>query len=291
MKIKVSIFVFMAMCFFYSAKSEAKKQVALGEVTGTGVSERQIETVRGLIYSEIVAHPSAEFVEDNFDLEITADLTRLDYSYILVVYGYKKNGQADSQKAKMKNFDEIDVAVKRLVSAIIENKTVDQTARRGEVLDKEQEEPTRVKSIQGWEVAIGGAYPLNDSLGSQDPMFALAVGYFFDIQRFFVELRGDFQLGYNQAMKSLTSFTVGGHYFYHNGRVVGAYTGIELGFGGATDDNLNESIGFLGAFDVGFMLLRQADINVDLRLRTSVLATNFNERAPVTSALMVGLVF
>ncbi len=269
----------------------AKTHVTLGEVTGTGVDDRQIETVRNLVYSEIVAHPKAEYVDEGYDLEILAELTRLQRTYILTLYGYNPEGDATSEKAKLEDFDEIDVAVKRLVAALIEGKSVTQTAERGEVLEEEQREPTRVKSIQGWEIALGGAYPLTDALDNQEMMYALSVGYFFDIQQFFIELRGDFQMGYNDSSKSMTSFTIGGDYFYYNGRVVGAYAGVELGFGGATDEDLDESVGFVGAVDVGFMLLRQADINIDVRLRTSVLATEFNGQTPVTSALMVGVVF
>jgi len=269
----------------------AKKQVTLGDVTGTGVDDREIETVRTLVYSEIVAHPRAEYVDDNFDLEIVAELTRLQRAYILTLYGYDKDGGSTSEKAKLQDFDEIDVAVKRLVGAIIENKTVEQTAERGEVLEKEQEEPTRVKSIQGWEIALGGAYPLTDSLNNKDSMYAFSGGYFFDIQRFFIELRADFQMGFNESSRSMSSFTIGGDYFYYNGRMMGAYAGVELGFGGVTDESLDEAVGFVGAFDVGVMLLRQADINVDVRLRTSALSKQLNGETPVTSALMIGLVF
>ena len=271
--------------------AHAKTQVTLGPVTGTGVDEHKIETVRNLVYSEIVAHPKAEYVDEDFDLEIVVELTRLQRSYILTLYGYNQDGESTSEKAKLSDFDEIDVAAKRLVAAIIENKSVSKTAARGEVLEQEQREPTRVKSIQGWEIALGGAYPLTDALDNQDAMFALAVSYFFDVERFFVELRGDFQMAYNDSSRSLTSFTVGGNYFYYNGRTVGAYVGVGLGFGGATDEDLDESVGFVGSVDVGFMLLRHADINIDVRLRNSILATKFNGETPMTSALMVGVVF
>lgn len=281
----------MILACFAPSFAMAKKRVTLGDVNGTGVDDRQIETLRNLIYSEIVAHPKAEYVDDNYDIEIVADLTRLQQSYILTLYGYDADNNSTSEKAKLYDFDEIDVAAKRLVAALIENKALINTAERGEVLEEEQEEPTRVRSIQGWELALGGAYPLTDALGSQDSMYAFAGSYFFDIKPFFIELRADFQLGFNDSSKNFSSFTIGGNYFYYNGRMMGAYTGIELGIGGATNDNLDESIGFVAAFDVGVMLLRQADVNLDLRLRTSVLATDFYGKTPVTSALMIGIVF
>lgn len=269
----------------------AKTKVTQGEVTGTGVNEHQIETVRNLVYSEIVAHPNAEYVDADYDLEIVAELSRLQHTYILTMYAYNPDGDVTSKKAKLEDFDEIDVAIKRLVAAFIEGKSVHQTAERGEVLEQEQHEPARVKSIQGWEIALGGAYPLTDALEDQTAMYAFSIGYFFDIQQFFIELRGDFQMGYNDSSKSMSSFTIGGDYFYYNGRMLGAYAGVELGFGGATDEDLDESVGFVAAADVGVMLLRQADVNIDVRLRTSVLTSEFNGHTPITSALMVGVVF
>jgi len=286
-------FVFIVFLFAFAAPSSgfAKTHVTLGQVNGTGVDDHQIATVEQLLYSEMVAHPDAEYDAENFDLEIAAEITRLQRSYILIVYGYGRDDTVRSEKAKLVNFDEIDVAVKRLVAAIIEGKSVAKTARRGEVLDEEQHEPSRVKSIQGWQFSLGGSYPLTDALQNDEIKPAFAMGYFFDLGQFFIELRGDFQIGYNDSSSSITSFTVGGDYFFHTARTFGTYAGLEFGFGAATDESFDDAAGFVGAFDVGIMFLRHADINIDLRLRTSVLMTKFNDELPITSALMVGLIF
>ncbi len=284
----VGIFLFLILLFPVAA--QAKKSVALGEVTGTGVDQDDIDSVRSLLYSEITAHPKARYDDQDYKLLITGEITRLRRSYILTVFGTTDDGTF-SEKAKLQNFDEIDVAAKRLVAAIIEDKSVEQTAERGEVLEEEQEEPTRVRSIQGWEIGFGGAVPLTDAFQNRDPFYVFSGGYFFDVRRFFIELRGDFQIGYNDSSKNLSTLTIGGHYFFHNARSWSSYFGLEAGFGGAVDESFADSTGFVGAADVGVMLLRQTDINIDLRWRTSVLANKLNGEVPVTSALMIGVVF
>lgn len=284
------VFGILVLACLFATPSFAKMRVSLGDVSGNGVSQREIDTVEQLMQSEIMAHDDAQLVPARSDMRLSANITRLRRSYILTMYAQYKDDE-DSENTKLRDFDEIDVAVKRLVAAMIEKVDLDKTAERGEVLEEEQREPTRVKSIQGWEVAVGGAYPWTGAIDDQKGMFAFGIGYFFDVDPFFLELRTDFQLGYDESDMNFTTFTIGGHYFLVNGRRTSLYSGVELGFGAVSDSDADSTSGFVAGFDVGVMLLRHADINIDVRLRNTILARELNGKMPFTSALMIGFVF
>lgn len=269
----------------------AGKRVALTSVTGSGTSEHQLETLKSLLESAIMEHPKAKLVEVDPDMEIEAILNRLGYSYIFIVKAHLKNGKQRSKRVKIRTFDEIDVAVQRVAAAIIEGKDVSETVERGVVLEEERRGPKLMKAINSYGVYFGGTFPITNSFNTRNPMYALGGSYIFDLDRFLLEIRGDLSLGYNDVKTNSSTFTLGGDYLFLSRRVYALYGGLEIGFGHIADNLFANKSGFAAAVNVGTILLRYATVNVDVRVRTLILATKFNGSIPITTTLMVGLLF
>ncbi len=267
-----------------------KKRVVVGEVSGSGTSKHEIDTLHNLIESAVIDHKNAKLVTSDPTMEITASLNRLRRSYILIMTAELPKKQR-SKQVKVRSFDEIDVAVTRVVAALIEGKNVEETAERGVVLKDEQKEPTRVKAINSYGVYIGGAVPLTNAMGSHKMLYSLGGSYIFDLDRFLIEIRADLQPAYNEIGMSASSFTFGGDYILHDARNFAFYTGLEIGFGHIEDANNNSTSGFATAANVGVLLFRYATVNLDIRFRTFILASKFNGSIPVTSGLIVGIIF
>ena len=260
------------LCTFCTMTVHAKTTYSVAPAIGTGVDVHKLEIFERLVRNEVAKHSQATLVEKNAHVQLFPELTRLEHTYILIITAEKEKTWTQTKKAKLQNFDELDTGVARVVSAIIEGKEIEQTAERGTVLKEEQDEPTRVKSISCCEIALGAALPFSDALRSHKTMYALGIGYMWDINDFLVELRSDLQFGMNDARMNASSFSVGGHYVPINARTTALYTGVDLGFVHIDDNNTKGKSGFGIAGNVGVLFFRHADINVDVRFRTMVIA-------------------
>jgi len=69
------------------------------------------------------------------------------------------------------------------------------------------------------------------------------------------------------------------------------YSGVDLGVIHVAKDLLDDKTGFSVAGNLGVILLRYADINVDLRLRVQTMVDKFNGKVPVFGAFLIGLRF
>jgi len=287
---KIIILIVLTALITLPQLAQAKKMsISLGSVTGNNTSQSDLDIYKSLIKNAIANHKKGIFVEEGGKYEMSGEINRLKQMYIVILSLNKDEKTIRSQSTKIYSFDEIDVAAKRLVAALIEDKDLIDTAERGVVLEKEQEEITRLKSIGGWEFGMGIGIPFTKALKSQKSMFAFGGGYMWDVGRFLIELRSDLLFGYNQATMNAMSFTVGGHYIPFTTRTMAVYTGLDAGFAHANDSLTNGKSGFGIAGNAGILFLRQYDINLDVRLRTMVITTKLNGKIPVIGTLLVGI--
>lgn len=274
-----------------SANALAKDSLSVGEFGGSGVSPEQINTVKNLVTSAIANSRSARLVSSGGDGVFSGTLTKLDVAYLVSFRISKTDGTVRTQEIKITSFDEIDVATRRLTEALIRNVPVENTVARGEVLETEQKETSTVRSSSGTLVFLGGGLPIGDALQSNKVMFAFGGGYGWEIRRFLIELRGDFMVGYNEASMNVSSFTIGGNYIFLDRDEFALYAGLESGFANFGDDNGDNRSGFGFAGNVGALLLRYANVNLDARIRTIVLADTLNGQVPAATSLLFGIHF
>lgn len=288
MKLKLILSV-SVVCLLLSGSSFAATYY-VDEVTGSNVEDHQLDTLENLLRSELLAHPQARLGLEGEGWPLRANLVRLQRSYLLTLdLVDEKEGR--SRKAKLKTYDEVDVAVERLVAAIVEDVSVERTASRGRVLKSERDEPARFHSIGGYSFALGPAVSFTDAMDSEKMMYALAFAYIWDVSNFLLELRTDINVGYNEATLGAYNFAVGGHFVWLNQRQWAVYSGIDLGIAHLEDGGFDGTTGFSFAGNTGIVLLRHADINVDIRTRVMVVANKFNGDVPVIGSLLVGLRF
>lgn len=292
MTITKKIFFNLCLIFlvFLSINAHALS-VSLESVKGSGIDKHQLKTVESLAISAIIEHPDATHVTKRGKRKLAIIVTRLENSYIIIMSSDLKGVPTASQQLKVESFDEIDIAIKRLVAAFIENKNVEDTVERNLVVAKEQKEPTRVKALKGFHVDLGMAVPITNSLLSHKIMYAFGLGYKFDISPFLLELRTDLLLGYNEASMNGMSLTIGGHYVWYDQRKYALFSGLEVGFGRVNDTLISGKSGFAVAANTGVILLRHATVNLDVRLRMLMIADKFNNSVPFMGSLLVGITF
>ena len=163
----------------------------------------------------------------------------------------------------------------------------------GQVEDQSptSEKPPRLKSIGGFEIAFGAAWPFTNALQSYKTMYNFILGYTWDIRLFLIELAGHFQAGYNEVDMGTASMAIGLHRILFDRRTTALYVGPDFGFATVNDTGTHSKSGFGFGGNVGLIFFRQADINMDLRFRVLTLADKLNGAVPVTGALSVGIRF
>ena len=243
-------------------------------VDGAEVGTAEVEVLRALVESDLIDHPGVNLLSDadpeDPEMEITANITRLGESYLVVLTVRLASGEQRSRRHKIATFDEIDVATRRLVASLIENIELFDTVERGDVLETEQEPETVVASMRGWEVGFGTAWPISNALDDHGTMYGFHGAITFDIRDFLVDLRTDFQFGNDNVDTFAFTTTLGGRYIWHDARRYGIYSGIDLGYGyveGSEPGNDPSRGGFVVGGNTGILFLRHSDINLDLKFR------------------------
>lgn len=282
-----------------ASSAQAKPTTArLLYIDGTEVSDGQIDVVRSLVESDLIAHPDVRLLSDRDsereEMTITGQLTRLDESYLLILTAELAGGEQRSRRQKVASFDEIDVASERLVAALVENVEVYDTVERGAVFEEEQEPESVVESDVGFEVGFGSAWPISNSLGEHGTMYGFHGALIFDVRDVLVDLRSDFQFGDDDADTFAFTSTLGARYVWFDARRVGVYSGLDAGYGyvWARQPGKNPDRGaFLIGANSGLLLLRHSDINLDLRARIQFLTESLRGDLPVLFGLSIGVRF
>jgi hypothetical protein len=267
-------------------------------VEGTEVGTSEIDIVRSLVENDLIGHPGVRLLAENdpafAQMQITATLTRLGHSYILILSARLENGEQRSRKHKVASFDEIDVATERLVAALIEDVDLYATVERGSVLEAEQEPETVVESTLGYELGFGSSWMVTNSLHDHETMWGFHAALVWDVRDVLVDLRTDFQFG-EMVDTFVYTTTIGGRYVWHEARRFALYSGVEVGFGYVVARKPSPNFdanGFVVGGNTGILLLRHSDINLDLRARIVLLTESPKNRSlPVLMGVGLGLRF
>lgn len=286
----------VALCFASPALAQTTARFLY--VDGADVSDAEIDVTRSLLESDLIAHPDVRLLSDtdeaNADMAIDAQLTRLGESYLLILTARYADGEQRSRRQKIADFDEIDVASRRLVAALIEDVEIFETVERGSVLETEQEPEAVVASDLGIEVGFGAGWPLSDSLGDHGTMYGFHGAVVADIRDFLVDLRTDFLFGNDSVDTFAFTSTVGGRYVWHSARRFGLYSGLDVGYGYVWSDEPGDNPdrgAFLFGLNSGILLLRHSDVNLDLRARVQMLTEDLEGDLPVLFGLSLGVRF
>ncbi len=281
-----------------SGAKAATRNIALGKVVVDRGSAEVRQTFEEILHSELEGFANSD--EAKATRKLNASLIRLDENYLLRLTLLDLEGDPlESRQTKILSLDELDIAVRRMLTAIFEGSPLRETAERGEILRTEQSSPTRLNSIGGFQFSLGSAAPLTPAFHTFVPLYTFALGYSWDLDHAIVEVRSDFGGGFNEAKTFLWTTTIGGQYVFWSNRTLTLYTGVSAGFGRFHADQTasywnyhdGRKSGFVLTSDTGALFFRQADINLDVRLRTTVMTNTIAGYVPVTTGLSVGVRF
>ncbi|MCP4038973.1 MAG: hypothetical protein GY733_18690 [bacterium] len=265
---------------------------------GAEVRDAEIDVVRSLVESDLISHPDVLLLSERDpeaeQMTITGQLTRLGESYLLILTAEFPDGKRRSRRHKVASFDEIDLASERLVASLVEDVEVFDTVERGSVFEDEQEPESLVESDVGFELGFGTAWPISDALDDHGTMYGFHGAVVFDVRDFLVDLRTDFQFGDEDVDTFAFTSTVGGRYVWFDARRVAFYSGVDVGYGYVWAKQPGKDLdrsAFLVGVNSGVLLLRHADINLDLRGRIQLLTQSLDGDLPVLFGLSLGVRF
>ena len=149
----------------------------------------------------------------------------------------------------------------------------------------------RRETFKSLEINVGTAIPASNSFAKKDPHYALGVGYSWDLETAFIEARFDFINRFSKPSQNYTAFTLGGNYVFLEGEVFSAYAGANFGLGFVKVSGVDGKGGFHIGGDMGALFLKDADVNLDLRMRMFYNTAQLLNSHPFMFAFLVGLRF
>jgi hypothetical protein len=271
--------------------------VEVEDVQVVGTSSERGEVVRSLIVGEIEGTPGYT-VEKKGATRLKPSLTRLESAYVLRL---SAEGEITrSRSVRLADFDEIDTAAKRVVRAVLTGVEIADDAKQGETLAYDNKRISRMSALRGWQLGFGAATPFSSPGSNPGVLWAFGLGYAWDVREAFIELRWDLMSHFGGSgssnalpeMDAYNSLAIGAQYVWWDTGRIGAFSGVEFGFGSyASVSALEAASGFHFAGDVGLLFLRQADVNLETRFRLSMLAKSVNGSVPVVGSLLLGVHF
>jgi hypothetical protein len=154
------------------------------------------------------------------------------------------------------------------------------------------ERSERKESLKAFEFAFGASLPVSRAYQKKDPHYTFGIGYIWDVDVAFIEARADH---YNRFSGSpsqhYTSFTAGGNFIFLDQHLWALFAGLNLGLGFAKVQDVDMKGGFHIGADLGALFLRDADVNLDTRLRLAYNTANMGSSHPVFIGFLVGIHF
>jgi hypothetical protein len=284
----------LALSMVIASDSMANETVSIGDVTGTGLSYEEIDVVESLLEGELLVYDQVRIVKTDADMVISARITRLDLKYMLVVTGVEPSGTSRSRQQKIESFDEVDVAIRNLVRAVVEDLPEESPSGVGKAVDEKQSRPPKEKSIAGWNVSGGAGWSMSDAISNNGTLFAGSVGYVWEVSEVLLELRTDFQVGFEKFDVGADSGSLALSYVWFDRGGFGLFSGGQVGMGYFNGDNGSDEVSkfdFVYGAHTGILLLRNSDITLDLRFHVMLLAEEHNGSVPAIGMALIGIHF
>jgi hypothetical protein len=289
---KISI---LTLSLLLSAFSYAKTPLSIGEIVLVDVpGANRSPLIKSLVEDSVRNSSGFELSSDSKNT-LRTDLIRLENSYLIIMV-LNENAKTRSRKLKIQNLDEIDTGIQRCAQALLENQELPETAKRGSVLKYDDDQNRRIKSRRGFEVSVGSAFGLSSPLtrqsggrNSHEPMWALGFGFAWDLPKAFMETRWDILSHFGGDSGNYNAFTLGGNYIWKEIDRTAFFSGAHFGFGNSSNRSFSSGSGFHFGADTGVLFFREADVNLELRLRYMVLARQIRGELPQSLGLSLGI--
>ena len=150
----------------------------------------------------------------------------------------------------------------------------------------------RKESLKSFELAFGAQFPSTRAFEKKDAHYSLGVGYIWDVDVAFIELRADHTNRFGGSpTQHYTAATIGGNYIFLDQDLWGLFAGLNVGMGFIKVPRADMKGGFHMGGDFGVLFLRNADVNLDLRLRLAYNTASVNDSHPFFIGIITGIHF
>lgn len=233
---------------------------------------------------------------------LVIEISKIEDLVFMAVDLQREDKSTDSRLVKLESLKELDIALKRAITSLLESTALKNTAERGAVLSAETSAPTRVKSLRGGQISTGVFAPLTDSFGTYRPFYNLGASWGWDLDLAVLEFRSDFLIGGPGSKSFGFLSTLGGSYNWYNNKSMSVFSGLGVGFGSLRTQveriegsyNYKETertYGFATSIDTGVVFFRHADVNLDVRARLNFMPYTLNGSFPLLGGLVLGIRF
>jgi len=158
--------------------------------------------------------------------------------------------------------------------------------------DRDIQGKQRQESLKAYEISFGAMFPASRAYPQKNAHYSLGLGYVWDIQSAFIEARIDHSDRFSgDPTQRYTSVTIGGNYIFLEQDVWALFGGINMGLGYVKVQGIDGKGGFHLGTDVGALFLRNADVNLDARIRIAYNTATVHDSHPLFFGLIGGLHF
>lgn len=271
------------------------------EVKGTEVSNQDKVTIRELIrmsVPQVDRHTVADKAGEA-DYTLSAKVLKLGDAFIMNLEKKSTKGEATfSEKMKAVSMSDMDKTSQRLVTAVIKEERVKDTADVTNITDEEKKQNiNRIEATRQWMIGLGPSWTENlNSQGSGGFTFLLGFEWGLDPD-YSVDLSWLAHSGRREDESSFNDFSVGGTYYFSRTRFA-PFASVRLGYA-TVDINAacpsgtwvcpeSDESGWSGSAVVGYKFFRTSAVNVSTMLRyTSLFASGPLGNPSMTSFLIV----
>lgn len=150
----------------------------------------------------------------------------------------------------------------------------------------------RQESLKSIGISFGASLPVTRAFDKKDPHYTFGLSYIWDINEAFIEARADHMNRFSGSpTQHYTAFTAGGNYVFLDEGVWAMFAGGNLGLGFSKVQGVDTKGGFHLGADIGALFLRQADVNLDLRLRFAYNTADIADSHPSFLGFIAGIHF
>ncbi|MEZ4815135.1 MAG: hypothetical protein R3A80_08035 [Bdellovibrionota bacterium] len=150
----------------------------------------------------------------------------------------------------------------------------------------------RRESLKSLEFSFGATLPVSRAYDKKDAHYSFGLGYVWDVDAAFIEARVDHLNRFSGSpTQHYTAFTAGGNFIFLDDELWAAFAGANVGLGFAKVQGTDLKGGFHIGGDIGALFLRQADVNLDLRLRLIYNTADIASSSPFFLGFIAGIHF
>jgi hypothetical protein len=147
------------------------------------------------------------------------------------------------------------------------------------------------KTFKAFEFSLGGSLPTTKAFIKKEMHYALGAAYSWDVDVAFIEARFDFIQKFSQPLQNYTIGSIGGNFYFLEDELWSLYAGANFGLGFLKIKGYDAKGGFHLGADMGAVFLKQADVNIDTRVRLQYNTATVNDSHPFLIGFLVGLKF